>query len=94
MAVRITPRRVVRGHRSRLRIVLGGPGRALVTIDRRVRGRRHRVLRRTVNAPLGVRIVRLPAHLRVGRYRVTVVAVDDHGRRSRAVHRTLIVVAR
>jgi hypothetical protein len=94
LAVRITPRRIVRGHRSRLRIVLGGPGRVQVTIDRRVRRHRHRVLRRTVAAPLGVLILRLPAHLRPGRYRVTVIAFDDQGRRSRPVRRTLIVVAR
>ena len=65
-----------------------------VTIDRRVRRHRHRVLRRTVAAPLGVLILRLPAHLRPGRYRVTVIAFDDQGRRSRPVRRTLIVVAR
>jgi hypothetical protein len=94
VAVRVTPRRVVRGHRARLRVLLGGPGRVRVTLDRRVRGHSHRVLRRIVAAPLGASIIRLPAHLRVGRYRVTVVALDAHGRRSRAVRRTLTVARR
>ena len=36
--------------------------------------------------------VRLPARLRAGRYRVTVVAIDTEGTRSRAVHRSLLVI--
>jgi hypothetical protein len=94
VAARITPRRVVRGHKARLRILLAHPGRVRIVIDRRARKHRHRVLSRTINAPLGVAIVRLPAHLRVGHYRVTVIALGDQGQRSRPVHRRLTVVAR
>jgi hypothetical protein len=94
LAVRIAPRRVVRGHRSRLWFALAAPGRVRGTLDRRIRRHRRRVSVRTLTAPLGARVLRLPAHLRVGRYRVTVIALDDQGHRSRAVRRTLTVVAR
>jgi len=94
LAVRITPRRVVRGHRSRLRIALAGPGRVRVTLDRVVRRHRHRILKRTVAAPHAALILRLPARLKLGRYRVTVVAYDEVGQRSRPVRRTLVVVRR
>lgn len=94
LAVRITPRRVVRGHRSRLRIALATPGRVRIVIERRVRRHRHRISARTVSAPLAARVLRLPAHLRLGRYRVTVIAFDDQGHNSRPVRRMLTVVAR
>jgi hypothetical protein len=94
LAVRVTPRRVVRGHRARLQVALAGSGRVRVTIARSVRSRRHTVSSRTVSAPSSARVLRSPAGLRPGRYRVTVVAFDAEGRRSRAVHRTLLVVRR
>ena len=45
----------------------------------------HRPARRTSLS------VRLPARLRPGRYRITVVAIDAEGDRSRPVRRTLVV---
>jgi hypothetical protein len=94
LAVRITPRRVVQGRVSRLRIALAAPGRVRIVIDRRVRRHRHRVSRRTVAAPLAARVLRLRTHVRPGRYRVTVIALDDQGHASRPVRRMLTVVAR
>ena len=92
MAARVTPRRVRHGHRSRLRVALATPGSMRVTIHRRV-GKRHvKVSERTVAAPLAARVLRLPARLRRGHYRITVVAVDPAGKRSRAVHRALAVI--
>jgi hypothetical protein len=94
LAVRITPRRVVQGRVSRLRIALAAPGHVRIVIDRRVRRHRHRVSRRTVAAPLAARVLRLRTHVRPGRYRVTVIALDDQGHASRPVRRMLTVVAR
>jgi hypothetical protein len=94
LAARLTPRRVVTGRHSRLRVALAGPGRVRVIVERVVHGHRQRVMTRTLAAPLAARIVRLPARLRPGRYRVTSIAIDEHGARSRGARRMLVVVRR
>ena len=92
MAAKVTPRRVAHGRHSRLRVALAAPGRMQVTLHRRVGGRLVRVSTRMIAAPLGGRVVRLPSRLRRGHYRVTVVALDGAGKRSRPVRRALVVV--
>ena len=88
---RLVPRRVRAGHRSQLRVALATPGRLRIVVRRTARGHRVRVWTRTVAAPNSTLTVRLPAHLRTGHYRVTVVAYDGDGARSRAVRRMLLV---
>jgi len=65
-----------------------------IVLRRTARGHRVRVWTRTVTAPSTTLIVRLPARLRTGHYRVTVLAFDGDGARSRAVRRMLLVVRR
>ena len=89
---RLTPRRVRSGRASRLRVALATPGRLRIVVERRARGRSARVWTRTLTTRGGRMAVRLPARLRAGRYRVTVVAIDTEGTRSRAVHRSLLVI--
>jgi hypothetical protein len=91
---RIVPRRVRRGRKATLRMSLSSPSRLQVVLSRSRSG--HRV--RTLDIPAGGRSVsvRLPARaagrmLRPGRYRVSIVAIDALGTRSRPVVRTLIV---
>jgi len=91
---RVTPRRVSQGRRSRLRLRLAASARVRVVIERTSRGRHVRVSARTVAAAGSTLSLRLPAHLRAGRYRVTAVAIDAQGTRSRVVRRSLTVVAR
>ena len=90
-AARLVPRRVRHGHRSRLRVTLATTGRLRVVVRRVSHGRQVRVWSRTVTAPKSTLVVRLPARLRTGHYRVTVVAYDGDGARSRAVRRALLV---
>jgi len=94
MRARVVPRRIVAGHRSRLRIALATAGRVEIVIHRGGRGHRVRVYRRTVVARTLTLVVRLPAFRRAGHYRVTVVSLDAQGNRSRAVRRSLRVVRR
>ncbi|MDA0159908.1 hypothetical protein OM076_06525 [Solirubrobacter ginsenosidimutans] len=94
LAAQVTPRRISVGHRSRLRVALSEPGKVRIVVWRMVHGHPHHVWGRTVSAPLSGRILRLPAHLRAGRYRVTAIALDDQGRRAHTVRRTLIVARR
>ena len=92
MRARVVPRRIVAGHRGRLRITLATTGRVEIVIHRGGRGHRVRVFRRTVTARTLTLIVRLPAFRRTGHYRVTVVSVDAQGNRSLPVRRMLRVV--
>jgi hypothetical protein len=89
---RLHPRRVRVGHRSRLVVHLATPGRVRVTVTRLVHGRRVRVSTRIVRAPKTTLVVRTSAHLRRGRYRITIVAYDRLNLRSAAVNRSLRVV--
>jgi hypothetical protein len=94
MRASVIPRRVHAGHRSRLRVTLAAPGRLRVLVERRVGKHRTQVWVRTIVAPGRSVIVRLPGFRHAGRYRVTAIAVDAQGHRSRAVRRQLIVVRR
>ena len=94
LIARVTPRKVVRPRRSRLRVGLATPGRLRIVVDRRAGGRRVHVWARTVRVPGHRLLVRLPGRLPAGRYRVTAVSTDTLGRHSRAVHRQLIVLNR
>jgi hypothetical protein len=94
LRARVVPRRIRAGHRSRLRIALAAPGRVRIVITRGKPGHRVRVFSRTVTARTRTLVLRLPAFRRTGRYRVTVIAMDGQGTRSRAVRRSLMVVHR
>jgi hypothetical protein len=94
MRVRVVPHRVRAGHRSRLRISLATSGRVGIVITRGNPGHRARVFTRTVTARTRTLVVPLPAFRHTGRYRVTVIAIDGQGNRSRAVRRSLMVVRR
>src|SRR6476469_7316326 len=61
MRARVVPRRIVAGHRGRLRITLATTGRVEIVIHRGGRGHRVRGFRRTVTARTLTLIVRLPA---------------------------------
>jgi hypothetical protein len=74
-----------------LRITLATPGRVRIVIERRVRRHGVRVYTRTVLARTRTLVVRLPAFGRTGRYRITVVAMDAQGNRSRTIRRALLV---
>lgn len=94
LAAQVTPNRIRAGQRSRLRLALSNATKVRVVVFRMKGRKAHRVSGRTLSTPLGARILRLPAHLRAGRYRVTTIALDDQGNRSRAVRRMLVVRAR
>ena len=87
-SARLASRRIRRGQRARLRLSLSEPGRVRIVIHRRGKGATHAV---TVRAKTTTLSVRLPRGLRPGRYRITVVAIDAEGDRSRPVRRTLVV---
>jgi hypothetical protein len=89
-SARVVPRRVVRGHRARLRLRLAAPLRVRVVLERG-----HRRVR-VFNVPAGHRNVslRLPRTLRVGRYRLRIVVLDEQGARGPEVRRSLRVVRR
>jgi hypothetical protein len=91
---RLVHRRVQQGRRGRLRVSLVTPSRLRIKLTRSASG--HRI--RTIDVPArgSTVAVRLPAHtrghdLRVGRYRVRVVAIDASGARSRPVRLSMIV---
>ncbi len=88
---RLASRRIRRGQRARLRLSLSEPGRVRIVIHRSARGRRIAIRAVTVRAKTTTLSVRLPRGLRPGRYRITVVAIDAEGDRSRPVRRTLVV---
>ena len=91
---RLVHRRVKRGRRGLLRVSLNTPSRLRIVLTRSTTG--HRI--RAINVPARGRTValRLPARtrghdLRAGRYRVSVVAIDADGARSRPIRLTMIV---
>ena len=93
---RLVPRRVRRGRRTLLKLSLSTPSRLRIVMTRKAGGGRLRVA--ALSVPVrGRRIsLRLPARsrghlLRPGRYRVSIVAIDAAGTRSRPVRRTLVV---
>jgi hypothetical protein len=93
---RLVPRRIRRGQRSHLRLSLSTTGRVRIVIQRKVHGRFVRTRAFTVAARTGKLSVRLPRRaggkaLAAGRYRITVVAIDSDGSRSRPVRRVLLV---
>jgi hypothetical protein len=93
-AARLVPRRVRRGRRALLRISLATPSRVQIVMRRSASGHRIRVL--SVPARGNTVALRLPARsgghdLRPGRYRISIVAIDAQGIRSRPVVRTLRV---
>jgi hypothetical protein len=94
---RLTPRRVHTGRRATLRVSLSAPGRLRITITRMSRPGRGRVAKVASKASGTAFALRLPrrAHgrrLAAGRYRVSIVAVDAQGSRSRTLRRTLVVL--
>jgi hypothetical protein len=90
---RFSMTRRIRVHRHpHLRLGVATPGSVRVVIERRGSGKAKRVWSRTVAARRTSLAVHLPARLRAGRYRVTVVSVDAQGQRSRPVRRALVVV--
>jgi hypothetical protein len=93
---RLVPRSIRRGRRSHLRLSLSTTGRVRIVIQRKLRGRYGRARAFTVAARTGTLSVRLPRSaggkaLAAGRYRITVVAIDSEGGRSRPVRRVLLV---
>jgi len=90
LRARLVPRHVKHGRRARLRLQLSATGRVRIVLERTRRGRHTRVAARTVTAGRRSLTLRL-RRLHPGRYRVTVVAIDGSGLRSRAVHRALLV---
>ena len=93
---RFVHRRVRRGRRAVLRLLLSRPASLRIVIRRRTHGHRVRVAVLNRLAPKRRRTVRLPARrhghaLFPDRYRVSVVAIDAFGARSAPVRRTLIV---
>jgi len=94
---RVVPRRLRHGKRARLRLTLSTPARVRILIERRVRGHLVRKRRITVVARKTRISIRLPrgrhGHaFAKGRYRITVVAIDGAGTRSRPIHRKLRVI--
>jgi hypothetical protein len=91
---RLVHKRIKRGRRAILRVSLTTPSRVRIVLTRSKTGRRVRVLN---VAPRGrVFAVRLPARahghkLNLGRYRVSVVAIDGNGVSSAPFKRTLTV---
>jgi hypothetical protein len=95
---RIVPRRVRLGRRAVLRMTLSRPARVRIAISRRSRPHRGRVTVRRVLVPAGRVAIRLPRRIRgralaTGRYRVSMVAVDAEGIRSRTLRRSFVVRA-
>jgi hypothetical protein len=90
LRARLLPRHVKHGRRARLQLRLSASGRVRVVVERTRHGRHTRVAARTVKTHGRSLTLRL-RKLRAGRYRVTVVAIDGRGMRSRAVHRALVV---
>ena len=90
-SARLASRRIRRGQRARLRLSLSEPGRVRIVIQRRVKGRHTATRAFTIPARKTTVSVRLPRRLPPGRYRITVVAIDATGDRSRPVRRTLVV---
>ncbi len=93
---KLAPRRVRRGRHARLRLSLSAPARVRITLERSVRGRRVRAATMTIAAKGKSLNVRLPSRSRgkalpAGRYRVTIMAIDNQGTRSRPVRRLLII---
>ena len=94
---RVVPRRLRHGKRAHLRLTLSTPGRVRILIERRVRGKLVRKRSITVAARKARVSIRLPRGVgkhafATGRYRITVVAIDGAGTRSRPLHRKLRVV--
>jgi hypothetical protein len=88
---RVTPRRVRAGRTTRLRLSVSGAVRVRVVVKGVKRGR---ATTRTVTVRGDAVDLRLPSRSRAGRYRVTVVAVDAAGNRSRSTRRSFTVVRR
>jgi len=93
---RLTPRRVRRGRKPLLNVSLTTPSRLRIVISRSTGRGRSRAAALSVPARGRTISLRLPARskghdLRPGRYRVSIVAIDAQGTRSRQVRRTLIV---
>ena len=96
--VRVSPRRVRRGQRARLRISLATPTRLQIVLSRTKGRKRVRTLSITVPARGKTLSLRLPkrAHghlLRADSYRIAVRAIDASGTKSAPV-RTAMVVRR
>jgi hypothetical protein len=95
---RLVPHRIRSGRRATLRLSLSTPGRLVIAITRVSRPHRGAVAMQRVAVAGGKVALRLPKRFRghkfaAGRYRVTVVAVDASGARSRPVRRSLVVRA-
>ena len=88
---RLVPHRIRKGKRATLRLSLPQAGKVKYTIRRMSAPHRGRVITRTVAAKQGKVSIRLPRGLASGRYRVSVVALDSLGSKSRTVSRSLIV---
>jgi hypothetical protein len=88
------PKRLRRGHRATVRFTISEPARVRLGFAKR-KGKRYRAagsLTRTVKAG-AVKLTFRRRALKPGRYRLTVVATDAAGRRSKAVRATFRVVA-
>jgi hypothetical protein len=93
---RVVPRRIHKGKRATLRLSLPQAGKVRYTLTRVSAPHRGRKITGIVSVKAGKISIRLPRGangraLAPGRYRVTVVAVDEQGSRSRSVARSLIV---
>ena len=93
---RVVPHRIRKGKRASLRLSLPQAGKVRYTITRTSAPHRGRKITGIVSVKAGKISIRLPRGangraLAPGRYRVSVVAVDEQGSRSRSVARSLIV---
>ena len=95
-SAKVVPHRIRKGRRATLKLSLPQAGKVKYTITRMSAPHRGRKFTGTVTVQSGKVSIRLPRGVKgralaSGRYRVSVVAADAQGSRSRTVSRSLIV---